>query len=389
MNLLDTLQGSLLEGFYPAGWDLAKIDACCSHPAQSVTERQPHWNPAFTPLPCQTVADFDAMMGHEIALQIAASAPRYLKAEDIPADVLEHEAGIARTRAKEEGKPDAVLEKIVQGRLEKFKDEVVLSRQAYVRDESITVEKLILQNVAAIGDAVAMIDSTPSVATRNCAIAWFTCNFPANQSAVVPDGPPYTIECTDLSYAEQGQPIATWIWEFGDGNTSTLRNPLHSFTDPGKHTVRLTVTTQCGRQYTNTTTAGVSVYCAVPEPGFTTGVTEGFAPLTVQVSDSSRHTPEGITTWTYWQDNTPVSNERNPVFTYNTPGTYTISQTVRKDCVPAGSSPGECSPRSQKEARHGARKCPGGSAGESGPVFDRRSDRAQRSAQANRSRGDA
>src|SRR5512143_1905387 len=54
---------------------------------------------------------------HEIALQIAASSPRYLKAEDIPADVLEHEAGIARTRAKEEGKPDAVLEKIVQGRL--------------------------------------------------------------------------------------------------------------------------------------------------------------------------------------------------------------------------------------------------------------------------------
>ena len=45
-----------------------------------------------------------------------------------------------------------MLEKIVQGRLEKFKDEVVLSRQAYIRDESITVEKLILQNVAAIGE---------------------------------------------------------------------------------------------------------------------------------------------------------------------------------------------------------------------------------------------
>jgi len=93
-------------------------------------------------------------LAHEIALQIAASAPRYLKVEEIPADVLEHEANIARTRAKEEGKPDAVLEKIVQGRLEKFKDEVVLSRQPYIRDESITVEKLILQNVAAIGENV-------------------------------------------------------------------------------------------------------------------------------------------------------------------------------------------------------------------------------------------
>jgi elongation factor Ts len=47
-----------------------------------------------------------------------------------------------------------VLEKIVQGRLEKFKDEVVLSRQPYIRDESITVEKLILQNIAAIGENV-------------------------------------------------------------------------------------------------------------------------------------------------------------------------------------------------------------------------------------------
>lgn len=93
-------------------------------------------------------------LAHELALQIAASAPRYLKAEDIPADVLDHEAEIARARAKEEGKPDNILEKIVQGRLEKFKDEVVLSRQAYIRDESLTVEKLILQTVAAIGESV-------------------------------------------------------------------------------------------------------------------------------------------------------------------------------------------------------------------------------------------
>ena len=93
-------------------------------------------------------------LAHEIALQIAASAPRYLKVEEIPADVLEHEAEIARARAKEEGKPENVMERIVQGRLEKFKDEVVLSRQPYIRDESITVEKLILQAVAAIGENV-------------------------------------------------------------------------------------------------------------------------------------------------------------------------------------------------------------------------------------------
>ena len=100
-------------------------------------------------------------LAHEIALQIAAGAPRYLKAEDIPASVLDHEADIARARAKEEGKPDNVAEKVVQGRLEKFKDEVVLSRQPYIRDESITIEKLILQNVAAIGENV--IVRTPSL----------------------------------------------------------------------------------------------------------------------------------------------------------------------------------------------------------------------------------
>ena len=91
-------------------------------------------------------------MAHEIALQIAASAPKYIKAEEIPASELEHEGEIARARAKEEGRPDSVLDKVVEGRLEKFKDEVALLRQPYIRDESITVEKLLLQTIAAIGE---------------------------------------------------------------------------------------------------------------------------------------------------------------------------------------------------------------------------------------------
>ena len=91
-------------------------------------------------------------LAHEIALQIAASAPKYIKAEEIPASELEHEAEIARARAKDEGKPDSILDKIVEGRLEKFKDEVVLLRQPYIRDETISVEKLVLQTVAATGE---------------------------------------------------------------------------------------------------------------------------------------------------------------------------------------------------------------------------------------------
>ena len=93
-------------------------------------------------------------LAHELALQIAASAPRYLKVEEIPAEVLAHESEIARARAIEEGKSENIMDKIVQGRLEKFKDEVVLSRQAYIRDESLTVEKLILSTVAALGENV-------------------------------------------------------------------------------------------------------------------------------------------------------------------------------------------------------------------------------------------
>jgi elongation factor Ts len=93
-------------------------------------------------------------LAHEIALQIAASSPKYITAEEIPAAELEHEAGIARARALEEGKPENVLAKIVEGRVEKYKDEVCLMRQTYIRDETLTVEKLILQNVAAIGESV-------------------------------------------------------------------------------------------------------------------------------------------------------------------------------------------------------------------------------------------
>jgi elongation factor Ts len=91
---------------------------------------------------------------HEIALQIAAGAPRYLRVEDIPAHVLEHEGEFARARARDEGKPEPVVEKIVEGRVEKFKDDACLLRQPYIRDESITVEKLLMQNIAAIGENV-------------------------------------------------------------------------------------------------------------------------------------------------------------------------------------------------------------------------------------------
>jgi len=60
----------MLENFYPAGWDLEKIDRCCSNRPESIVERQPWWHTGFEPVACGTLADFDTFMGHEIALEI-------------------------------------------------------------------------------------------------------------------------------------------------------------------------------------------------------------------------------------------------------------------------------------------------------------------------------
>jgi elongation factor Ts len=91
---------------------------------------------------------------HEVALQIAASAPIYISADDIPEEVLEHERQIAKTRALQDGKPEAVVDRIVQGRIEKYKDEVSLLRQPYIRDEDMTIEKLLHQHIGSIGENI-------------------------------------------------------------------------------------------------------------------------------------------------------------------------------------------------------------------------------------------
>lgn len=93
-------------------------------------------------------------LAHEIALQIAATSPLCVSEEQVPAEALERERTVARNRAREEGKPDNILEKIVEGRIEKFKDEVVLLRQEYIRDSSKTVQDLVNEVVAAIGENI-------------------------------------------------------------------------------------------------------------------------------------------------------------------------------------------------------------------------------------------
>ena len=73
MNLLTTISGSLIEGFLPRGWDLAKIDACCSHPPDAIFDRQPWWNADFQPVVCESIEDFEVVFGHAIALTIQSA----------------------------------------------------------------------------------------------------------------------------------------------------------------------------------------------------------------------------------------------------------------------------------------------------------------------------
>jgi elongation factor Ts len=93
-------------------------------------------------------------LAHELALQIAASSPEFILESDIPQDVIDRETRIATAKAKEEGKPEAILPRIVEGALKKYKTEFVLMNQAYIRDEAITVQELVNQNIAALGENI-------------------------------------------------------------------------------------------------------------------------------------------------------------------------------------------------------------------------------------------
>mgnify|MGYP000025775964 CR=1 FL=1 len=93
---------------------------------------------------------------HEIALQIAANAPRYLRVEDIPQAVLEVERKEVREKALADGKPDPAIERILESRMEKYAEEYCLLRQPYIRDETKSVEQLLQEVIATTGENVAI-----------------------------------------------------------------------------------------------------------------------------------------------------------------------------------------------------------------------------------------
>ncbi|MEK7584365.1 MAG: translation elongation factor Ts [Patescibacteria group bacterium] len=128
---------------------------------QGVIESYVHANgkiAALVAVACET--DFVArnsdfkQFAHEVALQIAATAPQYVSPSDVPADVVAKEKEIYREQLKNEGKPAQIVEKILEGKLQKFYSEVCLLKQPYIKDDSKTIEQLLTELIAKIGENI-------------------------------------------------------------------------------------------------------------------------------------------------------------------------------------------------------------------------------------------
>jgi len=91
---------------------------------------------------------------HDLALHIAASAPKYVDVTDIPASVIEEKKSADRSQALAEGKPERIVDKIVDGKMEKFYQEACLVRQPFIKNEDLSVADLIKQTIAAIGENI-------------------------------------------------------------------------------------------------------------------------------------------------------------------------------------------------------------------------------------------
>ena len=95
-------------------------------------------------------------LAHDICLHIAAANPQYLTAEEVPADVIEKEKAILKAQALEEGKPEAIVERMVEGRIKSFYDDNCLLNQKFVKDPSKTISQLVVEATATIGEKISV-----------------------------------------------------------------------------------------------------------------------------------------------------------------------------------------------------------------------------------------
>jgi elongation factor Ts len=97
--------------------------------------------------------DFQELV-KDLAMQIAAADPQFIRKEDVTENVLTRERDIARDRARNEGKPEKILDKIVEGRMSKFFEEICLLEQPFIKDNSMTVQQLIATKIAKLGENI-------------------------------------------------------------------------------------------------------------------------------------------------------------------------------------------------------------------------------------------
>jgi PKD repeat protein len=137
---------------------------------------------------------------------------------------------------------------------------------------------------------------------------------------------PVTVSFTDES-TQGSYPLASWFWDFGDGNTSTEQNPAHEYANAGVYTVSLTVS-DGNLEDTETKVDYITVNPAIsPEAGFSGLPTSGYAPLTVNFTDESTFGLP-IISWDWDFGDGGISSEQNPQHVYETPGIYDVSLTI-------------------------------------------------------------
>jgi elongation factor Ts len=111
-------------------------------------------------LNCETdfVAKTDEFkqLAHDLALHIAFAAPQYLTRDDMPEAVIESEKSIYRAQALEEGKPERIVDRIVEGRLEKFYQDMCIMEQPFIKDEDKTIQDLINDAIAKLGENIVL-----------------------------------------------------------------------------------------------------------------------------------------------------------------------------------------------------------------------------------------
>jgi elongation factor Ts len=94
----------------------------------------------------------DMALAKDIAMHVAASRPQAISAADLPAELLEKERDIVATQARDSGKPEAIIDKMVEGRMKKFVNEISLLGQDFVKDPDVTVEKLVAKASATVNE---------------------------------------------------------------------------------------------------------------------------------------------------------------------------------------------------------------------------------------------